>query len=79
MDMVINAIQQFGFPIVCVACCFWYINKTNTETREDFNKLHTTHAEEVKSLTSALSANTEVLRDLKETIKDLNHIDKEDI
>lgn len=70
MDLM-NILTNFGFPVFCVICCFWYINKNGAETRSDFNSLHEIHAEEVKSLNSALIANTEVLRDLKETIDDI--------
>ena len=69
---IIGLLTDFGFPVFCVVCCFIYINKTNSETRDDFNKLHETHAEEVKSLTTALTANTEVLRALKDVINNLN-------
>lgn len=71
MDFLLQAVSTIGFPIVCVGCSFWYINKTQNEYRQDYNRLHESHAKEVQALTTALTENTEVIRSLKFVLFDV--------
>lgn len=70
-EYIDRGIDRYGFPIVCVIICFVYIYITNKNYREDFNNLHESHAQEVKALTSALNANTEVIHRLRDTLEDI--------
>ena len=71
-DYIDRGIDRYGFPIVCVVICFGYIWYTQRCYREDFNALHELHAQEVKSLTTALIQNTEVIRSLKDLMLELS-------
>lgn len=76
-DKLMSILDKFGFPILVVVACFWYINKIQEEYRADYNELHESHAEEVKALTTALTQNTETIRALKDMLDDINFIAKE--
>lgn len=76
-DKVMTLLDKFGFPIVVVIACFWYINKIQEEYRADYNDLHESHAAEVRALTTALTENTETIRALKDMLNDMNCIGKE--
>lgn len=60
--MDVNAITQIvstlGFPIVCAAALFWYINKQEER-----------HKSEMDSMRTALNDNTNILSELKELIR----------
>lgn len=71
VTMFESILDKYGFPILVVICAFWYINKIQEEYREDYNALHKTHEEEVKSLTAALNSNTEILSRLRDTLEDM--------
>ena len=51
-------ISSYGFPIVCCVVMFKYLEKE----RE-------THRQEIDGMTSALNENTNIIKDLKETIE----------
>lgn len=55
--MDLNTITQFitsiGFPIACCLACFWYINKSDEQ-----------HKEELAKLSDALNNNTLVIQKL---------------
>ena len=59
MDMTAatTMISTVGFPIAACCVMFWYMNKE----RES-------HAEEIKSLTDTINANTIALTELKDVI-----------
>lgn len=59
MDMTAatTMISTVGFPIAACCVMFWYMNKE----RES-------HAEEIKSLTDTINANTIALTELKDAI-----------
>lgn len=50
-------ISSYGFPIVCCVVMFKYLEKE----RE-------THRQEIDGMTTALNENTNIIKDLKETI-----------
>lgn len=54
---IVTIISTVGFPIVCSGACFWYINKTGAE-----------HKDEVNKLTEAISNNTLVIQKLLDKI-----------
>lgn len=50
---IMTAITTVGFPIVACAACFWYINKSGIE-----------HKDEIDKLSTALNNNTVVMQRL---------------
>lgn len=57
-DNITQIISTLGFPIVCAAALFWYINKQEER-----------HKSEMDSMRTALNDNTTILAELKELIK----------
>lgn len=55
MDLqeIVTIISTLGFPIAVCLICFWYINKRETQ-----------HKEEVDSLTQAVQNNTLIMQKL---------------
>lgn len=65
-DLVVNAIQQLGFPIVCVAVLFFLLYK-NMEYQKN-------HDAETARL---ISENTAAINSMKELINHLHNNDME--
>lgn len=72
VNTFMQAVGSLGFPVVCCAVLFYYLNKE----RES-------HAEEVKAMTQALNQNTNIMIELKSMLSLLtgvsnyeNRIDK---
>ena len=57
-ELIVNAVSMLGFPIVCCAALFWYINKQNEN-----------HKDEINALRDTITENTNILHELKELIK----------
>lgn len=47
-------INAYGFPIMCVFCLGWYVNKLTQDFRQTVEKLTATHTEEVNGLREAI-------------------------
>lgn len=58
MQDILNAITTVGFPIVACSACFWYINKSGKE-----------HKEEIDKLSEALNNNTIVMQKLVDKLE----------
>lgn len=56
---IINIVSTVGFPIVCCAACFWYINKTGTE-----------HKQEMDKMSEAINNNTIIMQKLLTHLED---------
>lgn len=54
---IVTAISTVGFPIVACGACFWYINKSGKE-----------HKEEIDKLSTALNNNTLVMQKLADKL-----------
>ena len=54
LEMILEAVNKVGFPIVISLVLFWYINKKDEQ-----------HKEEVKSLKDSLDRNSSILDELK--------------
>ncbi len=67
---ITEIITNVGFPIFCVIACFWYINKTQADYRNDYNNLHELHKKEVDKLSEVVANNTLVLTQLLEKMEE---------
>lgn len=66
-NLFMQAVGSLGFPVVCCAALFYYLNKE----RES-------HAEEVKTMTQALNQNTNVMIELKSMLSLLTGVQQYD-
>ncbi len=66
-NLFMQAVGSLGFPVVCCAALFYYLNKE----RES-------HAEEVKAMTQALNQNTNVMIELKSMLSLLTGVQQYD-
>lgn len=66
-NLFMQAVGSLGFPVVCCAALFYYLNKE----RES-------HAEEAKAMTQALNQNTNVMIELKSMLSLLTGVQQYD-
>lgn len=69
MQILIQAVTQVGFPIVCCGAMMWYVKYTTDKNREEVDKLNEQHRQEMTDMTTALNNNTVVLTRLCEILK----------
>lgn len=68
MNEIVSIITQVGFPIAACVAMGYYVKYTNDKQRDEVSSLNERHAEEMKSLSSALENNTIALTKLCEKI-----------
>jgi hypothetical protein len=68
MSEIVSIITQVGFPIAACVAMGYYVKYTNDKQRDEVSSLNERHAEEMKSLSSALENNTIALTKLCEKI-----------
>lgn len=68
INAVINAVATVGFPIVCCGVLMYYQKYTRDKDSEQLKQLSQSHAEEMKTMSDALSNNTLVLQKLCDKI-----------
>ncbi len=68
MSEIVSIITQVGFPIAACVAMGYYVKYTNDKQRDEVTSLNERHAEEMKSLSSALENNTIALTKLCEKI-----------
>lgn len=56
---IINVVSTVGFPIVCCGACFWYINKSGVE-----------HKQEMDKMSEAINNNTIIMQKLLSHLED---------
>ena len=69
IQILIQAVTQVGFPIVCCGAMMWYVKYTTDKNREEVDKLNEQHRQEMAGMTTALNNNTVVLTRLCEILK----------
>lgn len=69
IQILIQAVTQVGFPIVCCGAMMWYVKYTTDKNREEVDKLNDQHRQEMTDMTTALNNNTVVLTRLCEILK----------
>lgn len=68
MSEIVSIITQVGFPIAACVAMGYYVKYTHDKQRDEVSSLNERHAEEMKSLASALENNTIALTKLCEKI-----------
>lgn len=58
MEEILQAITTVGFPIVMCGAMAWYVKYTTDKHREEMEKLHDQHNQEMKEVTEAINNNT---------------------
>ena len=69
IQILIQAVTQVGFPIVCCGAMMWYVKYTTDKNREEVDKLNEQHRQEMTDMTTAVNNNTVVLTRLCEILK----------
>lgn len=69
IQILIQAVTQVGFPIVCCGAMMWYVKYTTDKNREEVDKLNEQHRREMTDMTTAVNNNTVVLTRLCEILK----------
>lgn len=64
INTVINAVTTVGFPIVCCGVLMYYQKYTRDKDSEQLKQLTQSHAEEINTMSEALTNNTVVLQKL---------------
>ena len=68
-QILIQAVTQVGFPIVCCGAMMWYVKYSTDKNREEVDKLNEQHRQEMTDMTTAVNNNTVVLTRLCEILK----------
>lgn len=58
----VDVLTNFGFPIMCVVCLGWYVNKLTQDFRATVEKLTATHSDEVNGLREAIEKLAEKIK-----------------
>ena len=69
IQIIIQAVAQLGFPIVCCGAMMWYVKYSTDKNREEVDKLNEQHRQEMTDMTTAVNNNTVVLTRLCEILK----------
>ena len=69
IQILIQAVTQVGFPIVCCGAMMWYVKYSTDKNREEIDKLNEQHRQEMTDVTTAVNNNTVVLTRLCEILK----------
>lgn len=69
IQVILQAITQVGFPIVCCGAMMWYVKYSTDKNREEIDKLNEQHRQEMTDMTTAVNNNTVVLTRLCEILK----------
>lgn len=69
LQIIIQAVTQVGFPIVCCGAMMWYVKYSTDKNREEIDKLNEQHRQEMADVTTAVNNNTVVLTRLCEILK----------
>lgn len=64
MDQIIEAVGQYGFPIVMAGIMAWYVKYTEDKHREERQQMTKDHKDETTTLKEAIVNNTLALQHL---------------
>lgn len=68
MENLVQIAGQYGALGLSLLACFWYINKKDSEAREERNKSHEDFIEMHENALTAINNNTAILNELKGVI-----------
>lgn len=69
LQIILQAVTQVGFPIVCCGAMMWYVKYSTDKNRDEVDKLNEQHRQEMADMTTAVNNNTVVLTRLCEILK----------
>ena len=68
MEMIIQVIGQYGFPIAGCIAMAWYVKYITDQNSQRMDKLNEDHKQEMQNVTDALQNNTLALQHLSDLI-----------
>ena len=71
-EVLMEAIQSFGFPVVVCGVLMWYINEINKRFNEQLTSIMNQHKTETDKMVEAINSNTLVMQRLVDRIGDTN-------
>ena len=75
INTVVQAIAQYGFPIVCCCAMMWYVKYSTDKNREEIARINDLHKEEMSEVTTAINNNTIALHKLVAKLDKTGEID----
>lgn len=64
MELIINLISQYAFPIVACIAMGWYVKYSHDYFRNDYMSIMNKHKEEMDAITAAVNNNTAAINSL---------------
>ena len=64
MELIINLISQYAFPIAACVAMGWYTKYSHDYFRKDYIDIMNKHKEEMDSITAAVNNNTAAINSL---------------
>ena len=68
INVVMQIISNFGFPILCCLAMFWYVYKSQESFQNTIEKMQQMHKEEEQKMGEAINNNTLVMTKLLERL-----------
>ena len=68
MEMIMDYIGQYAFPIVMCIIMAWYVKYQTDNNRADINAINQMHKEETERMTTALANNTLAIQHLTDML-----------
>lgn len=68
MDVLLEILKDFGFPIACVVACALFIYVQYKNQREDMLKRDEEHSKEVSNMTQTIERNTEAINAMNTSV-----------
>lgn len=68
MELIVQMIGQYGFPIAGCIGMAWYVKYITDQNNQRMDKLNEDHKEEMQKVTDALQNNTLALQHLSDLI-----------
>lgn len=64
MELIINLISQYAFPIAACIAMGWYVKYSHDYFRNDYMSIMNKHKEEMDAITAAVNNNTAAINNL---------------
>lgn len=72
MDLIVQLIGQYAFPIAACIAMGWYVKYSHDYFRKDYMDIMTKHKEEMNAITAAVNNNTVAINSLIAYIRGAN-------
>lgn len=70
MDVLMQFLYSFGFPVVMCGAMAWYVKYITDRNHDDIIALNAQHKEEINNVTVALNNNTLAIQKLIDKLED---------